>query len=77
MSYDYDSEEVKKVGSGTEAPTGARSSEKKLYGSLAANFLEFNVPAQFEFEYYKSQSGQNIAAVTDSWQVQVKAYTKF
>ena len=77
MSYDYDSEEMMKVGSETEAPTGARSSEKKLYASLAANFLEFNIPAQLEFEYYKSQSGQNIAAATDSWDIQIKAFAKF
>lgn len=77
MSYDYDSEEVLKFGSNEEAPSGPRSSEKKIFASIAANFLDFNIPAQLEFEYYKSQSGQNVVAATDSWDIQLKVFAKF
>jgi hypothetical protein len=77
LSYDYDSEERLKKGSGTETPTGPRTCERKLIAGLGLSGFDAGIPLHFDVEYRKSLAGQNIAAATDSLTTQLKAYYKF
>lgn len=77
VAYDFDSEERIKVGTGKESSVNGRGEELKYVGNLTANFFDFGLPLQAEFEYKKSFKGKNIAAATDNFTAQLKGYYKF
>ncbi len=77
IAYDYDSQERMKVGSGTEAATGARASERKYLVGLGISTFDYGIPVHIDVEYRKSVEGQNISAATDSLTTQLKAYYRF